>query len=131
MKSNATEAWKAAEKESNPMASGFERAARIVTLPPYKTEYKFAPDRKFLADYAWPKQRLIVEVEGGIFGTGKPCPTCKHRKGGAHGSIKGILRDIEKYNLATSMGFVIFRFGPEQAKNPLPFALMIREQLNG
>ncbi len=67
-------------------------------------EYKFAPKRRFKADYAITGWRLLLEIEGGIF--------TKQ----AHGSITGILRDIEKYNLAMIYGFQVLRFTPEQFK---------------
>jgi len=65
------------------------------------TEFKFCETRKFRSDYCIPELRLLIEKEGGIF-TGK-----------AHGSITGILRDIEKYNLATILGYRILRYQPK------------------
>ena len=61
-------------------------------------EYKFCPDRKYRADYAIPDWRLLIEIEGGIY----------NKK--AHGSITGILRDIEKYNLAAVHRYFVLRF---------------------
>ena len=65
-------------------------------------EFKFCPTRKFKADYYIPELKLLIEKEGGIY-TGK-----------AHGSITGILRDIEKYNLATKLGYKVLRYTPDQ-----------------
>jgi len=48
-------------------------------------------------DFAWPQVKIAVEIEGGIF----------DRR--AHGSIKGILHDIDKYNAATYLGWTIIR----------------------
>lgn len=67
-----------------------------------QTEYRFCPDRKFLFDYAFPDKMVAVEQEGGIY--------TKQ----AHGSITGILRDIEKYNLAASLGWRVLRIEPSK-----------------
>lgn len=71
-------------------------------LPSPETEYRFAPPRKFRADYAWPEQRVLLEQEGGVY------------TGQAHGSVTGILRDIEKYNLAAQHGWRVLRVLPKQ-----------------
>ena len=65
-----------------------------LTLMP---EFKFCPTRKFKADYCIIEWLLLLEIEGGVF------------TGNAHGSISGILRDIEKYNLAVIEGYVTGR----------------------
>lgn len=56
--------------------------------------------RKFRFDYYWPEFRLALEIEGGIF----------TRQ--AHGSIRGILRDKEKYSLAASAGVRVIAVPP-------------------
>lgn len=63
-------------------------------------EFVFAPPRKFRWDWAWVGAQVAVEVEGGIF----------TRQ--AHGSVGGILRDIEKHNLATVNGWRFLRVLP-------------------
>jgi very-short-patch-repair endonuclease len=63
------------------------------------TEHRFHPIRKWRLDFAWPAQMVAVECEGGIF----------RKKGGAHRSISGILRDIEKYNAAVEHGWHLLR----------------------
>ena len=81
-------------------------------FPSPRTEHVFHPGRRFRFDIAWPELFLAVEVEGGIFGKGERCPTCGQSKRGAHGSISGILRDIEKYNLAQMDGWTVLRVLP-------------------
>lgn len=86
-------------------------------LPTFETEYPFAKSikRRWRFDVAWPALMVAVEIEGGIFGKGKaedggePCPTCGQSQAGAHGSGSGILRDIEKYNAGTMLGWQIYR----------------------
>ena len=64
-------------------------------------EHRFHPTRKWRFDLAFLSPIwLAVECEGGIF--------TKR----AHGSVSGILRDIEKYNAATLAGWRVFRVTP-------------------
>lgn len=64
----------------------------------YQREYKFCPDRKWRFDFALVKQKIAIEVEGGIF-----IP-------GGHSTGKGIMRDMEKYNWATVNGWKVLRY---------------------
>ena len=65
--------------------------------------YRFHRHRKWQFDFAYPDRKLAFEVEGGIW----------RRGGGAHSSGLAILRDIEKYNTATLMGWRVFRIHSE------------------
>ncbi len=75
---------------------------RDAGLPEPIHEYRFHPYRKWRADYAWPLQRVIVEVEGGIWTQGR------HTRGA------GFLADMAKYNAAALLGFHILRYTPQQ-----------------
>ena len=68
-------------------------------------EYKFHPTRRWKFDYAFPDHNppIALEVEGGTW----------RRGGGAHRGT-GFLRDIEKYNEAAILGWVVIRCVPEQ-----------------
>lgn len=81
-------------------------------------EYKFHPERKWRFDFAYPEVKLAIEVEGGIYGQGKRCPTCKQRKLLNHGSISGIKRDLDKYNEATRLGWAVLRYPPDWLNKP-------------
>lgn len=70
-------------------------------LATYERQHGYVPGRKFAADFAWPAQRLLVEIQGGIY------------TGGAHGSVTGIKADIERLNLATLHGWRVLRFTPD------------------
>ena len=94
-----------------------------------KPEYIFHPTRQWRFDMAWPEIKLAIEIEGGIYGRGKPCPTCKQRRKGAHGSVTGLLRDIEKYNQATYHGWKILRCTPDQL-NSLEFINLVIDTIN-
>ena len=59
-------------------------------------EYKFATNRRFRFDYYHPTG-VAIELEGGVWSRGR------------HTRPTGFLNDMEKYNLAASMGILVFR----------------------
>lgn len=65
-------------------------------------EFKFHPVRKWRFDYAIPEHKIALEVEGGVW------------TGGRHTSSVGFLKDMEKYNTATLMGWRVFRTTPDE-----------------
>lgn len=65
-------------------------------------EHKFHPTRKWRFDYAIPRHKIAIEVEGGVW------------TGGRHTSPKGFLNDMEKYNTATVMGWRVLRTIPDE-----------------
>lgn len=71
---------------------------REAGLPEPTREFKALKDRQFPWDFAWPEQRLLVEVQGGIY------------RQGAHSRGAGIERDMEKLNLATLAGYRCLQF---------------------
>lgn len=66
-------------------------------LPIPETEYMFCPDRLWRADYCWIDHLLILETEGGIWTNGR------HNRG------SGFIKDIEKYNTMTVLGYRLLR----------------------
>lgn len=64
-------------------------------------EFMFHPTRKWRMDYAWPDQKVCLEVEGGAF------------IGGRHTSGAGFIGDMEKYNEAALLGWRIFKCVPK------------------
>lgn len=64
-------------------------------------EYRFHTTRRWRFDYAIPKYKIAIEVEGGVW------------TGGRHTSSSGFLNDMEKYNTATSMGWSVLRCTPK------------------
>lgn len=67
-------------------------------------EYKFHPNRKFRADYAFLERKIILEIEGGIW----------LRGGGRHNRGSGFLKDLSKYNEAAILGWRVLRITPQQ-----------------
>jgi len=59
-------------------------------------EYPFASPRRFRADFAWPAEKVMVEIQGGIYSKGR------HTRGG------GFEADCEKRCLATYLGWRVF-----------------------
>jgi len=74
---------------------------RAVGLPEPIREFVFLPGRKYRADFAYPDVRLLIEVEGGVYGTG------------GHSTGRGITRDIEKGNAAVLEGYRVIRCSGE------------------
>lgn len=64
-------------------------------IPRPKRQFKFHPDRRWKADFAWPDENLLVEVQGGVW-----------IKGG-HTRGKGFIKDRERNNEAQLIGFFV------------------------
>ena len=73
--------------------------------------------RGFVADFAWIDALVLVECQGGIF----------NRK--AHGSVSGVLRDIERSNYAAACGWQMYRFSDREARSPEAFFALLRRGL--
>ena len=68
-------------------------------------EFKFDPARNWRLDFAIPALKVGVEYEGSI-----------QNPNGDHRSVKGITRDMNKYNSAAALGWTILRFGSTNYK---------------
>lgn len=86
-------------RQPSSLESAFHVLAKLAALPPYQTEYEFHPSRKWRWDICWPTEKVAVEMDGGIF-----------TKQASHSSISGILRDMEKHNAATILGWRTLRY---------------------
>jgi hypothetical protein len=80
--------------------SRFERLLRSVGLPAPVREHRFHSVRRWRFDYAWPEQRVALEVEGGVW------------TGGRHTRGAGFVGDMEKYNAAVVAGWRVVRVVP-------------------
>ena len=85
---------------------------RALGLPEPEGEVRFSPRRRFRADFAWPDRKLAIEIEGGVY----------TRQ--AHGSIGGVLRDIEKHNEYTLCGWRYLRFTPQDLADGTALAVL-------
>ena len=86
-------------------------------LPTPVAEYRFAPDRKWRFDFAWPDHgKVAVEINGGRWQTG----------GGRHNTAG----DCEKLQTAAALGWRVFPVLPEQLTNdPQAVFDLLREAL--
>lgn len=74
-------------------------------------EHRFAPPRRWRFDLAWPNLKIAVEVEGGRSGRSR------------HKSDDGYDADMEKYNQAQMLGWVVLRVsGGQLRKKPVQIA---------
>lgn len=75
-------------------------------------EFRFSEQRKWRFDYAQIESKTAIEVEGGIFSQGR------HTRG------KGYKNDMEKYNNAIVLGWVVLRFTPGQMNESKTFEMI-------
>lgn len=88
------------------LEDAFEKfITRFYHLPPAVREYVFAPPRKWRFDFAWPEQRVAVEIDGATWTQGR------HTRGA------GFERDCEKMNEAVLMGWRVLRFSGSMLGN--------------
>lgn len=76
--------------------SGCERRS----IPAPVAEFRFAPDRRWRFDLAWPAFKLAMEIDGGTFVSGR------------HGRGAGLLKEHEKMNRAACDGWRVLRCVP-------------------
>ena len=67
-------------------------------IPKPVRELVFAPPRKWRFDFAWPDQRVAIEIEGGVW-----------QKKSRHRTASGFLNDCEKYETALLLGWTLYR----------------------
>lgn len=79
---------------------------RTMGLPEPIIEHKFHDTRLWRFDYAWPSRRVALEVEGGVF-------MSYHGKKSRHSTGTGMLADMQKYNNAASLGWIVLRVTPQ------------------
>lgn len=92
----------ASELSDESKAKVFRDALHDAGLPQPILEFKFAfPERKWAFDFAWVRQRVALEVEGGVWTQGR------HTRG------SGFVKDMEKYNAAAVRGWRVVRVTPQ------------------
>lgn len=99
---------------------------RAQGYPEPEAEHRFARPRLYKFDYAWPDESLAMEIEGGIYGKGKPCPACGRKSAAGHTGISRLKSDMEKYNLAAFLGWRLVRCRPEQVESGEVFGMLDR-----
>lgn len=79
-----------------------DRQCAAIGLPVPVPEHYFAKPRRWRFDWAFPSERIAIEVEGGAW------------IGGRHTRGAGYIKDMEKYNAAVLRGWRVLRFTPAQ-----------------
>jgi very-short-patch-repair endonuclease len=83
-------------------------------MPPWETEYRFHPKRRWRLDFAWPDRKVALEIEGGNYA------------GGRHTSGAGFEKDCEKYNEAACLGWTVLRATGKHVKDGRAMAWLTR-----
>jgi hypothetical protein len=96
--------------------STFPTQCAAAGLPIPTMEYLFCEGRKWRFDFAWPRELVALEVEGGIWIRGR------HNRG------SGMLEDIQKYNEAAIRGWRLLRCTPDDMRS-LKSVALIKEAL--
>ena len=75
-------------------------------------EHRFHPDRLWRFDYAIPALRIAIEIDGGVWINGR------------HNRASGYLGDMEKFNAAATLGWVVLKFTPQEQYTRKAFDLI-------
>jgi len=87
---------------------------KIAGVQGWEREFAFHPKRGWRFDFAWPNERVALEIEGGVFSRG------------AHARPKGIVRDIRKSTEAQLLGWIVLRVLPRDVRRGLALQLVER-----
>ena len=82
-------------------------------LPLPEAEVRVCPERRWKFDFAWPQQRVALEIEGGAWVMGR------------HNRAPGFLADMEKYNAAVVNGWRLLRTTPDTLPDVVPFLVRL------
>lgn len=103
------------------------------SAPAFVTQHKFASEigRNFRFDFAWPSKRIAAEVDGGgrlvkwqrnpRTGRSQPVAVGRH----------GTKADYEKLNIASQLGWRVFRFNPDMLRDPNRYLAPLLHCLSG
>lgn len=91
---------------------------RLAGLPEPEREAMFHPVRQWRIDFSWPKEKLAVECEGGIYKKGKG--QSRHTRG------PGFEEDCIKYGEATLHGWRVLRVTRGMIDSGLALAMIMR-----
>ena len=75
-------------------------------------EYKFHPERRWRFDFAIPKYKIAIEIDGGVWTYGR------------HNRASGYIKDMEKMNAAASSGWLVLHFTPQEQYRTATFKLI-------
>jgi len=84
-------------EESSGLECKFLYLWEMLSKHKLEKEYKFHPVRKWRFDYAHPKSKIAIEIEG-----------INTHKMGRHQTLVGYSKDCEKYNQAITEDWILF-----------------------
>ena len=93
---------KRAPRPDSPGEAMFDLHLRAHKLDGWQREYRFDGTRRWRFDYAHPATKVAVEIEGGVWTSGR------HSRG------EGYTADCEKYSTAAVQGWRIIRATTQQ-----------------
>lgn len=82
----------------------FADQCRFYKLSPVR-EFRFEELRRWRTDFAFPNEKILIEIEGGVF------------TGGRHTRGSGFTKDCEKTNHAALFGYRVLRFTGAMVKS--------------
>jgi hypothetical protein len=92
------------QSKKSVLEESFFAELKLYGLPMPVRQLKFHPSRQWRFDFAWPTQKIAIEIQGGIF------------VGGAHSRGGYMEQSFEKTNEAARLGWKVFQFGPSQVR---------------
>jgi len=84
----------------------FEEIEPWLTHLEYRKSVESSRCRKWRADFCWPQEKVIVELQGGVWFKGQS----------GHGNAKGLLRDYAKAVTAQAAGWLFFPLAAPHVK---------------
>ncbi len=90
----------------------FPGLCRSHGIPEPKKEFRFSTTRRWRLDFAWPADRIALEVDGGVW------------TGGRHTRGQGFIKDQEKRNHATIAGWRVLNCVPDDIQTGAIFPLL-------
>ena len=91
-----------ASTDTGKLSADFQRMWQMLGGPELAQEHRFHPERRWRLDFAHLPSRTAIEINGGVWSNGR------HVRGA------GYLRDREKINAATLLGWKVFELGTGQ-----------------
>lgn len=78
---------------------------RHIGADDFVQEHRFHPTRRWRLDFAWPEERVAIEVQGGTY------------SGGGHTRGAQYAKDCEKLNAAQIMGWKVLQFDTNHVRD--------------
>lgn len=82
-----------------------------IPLPVRQFEFAKCIGRKYRADLAWPDERVLIEVDGGLY------------NGGRHSNGVGRENDMERDAISCALGWKLMRFSPRHVRSGWALAM--------